>query len=445
MQVGKGVELFCGDCLAILPTFAENSIDSCVTDPPYHLQSIVDRFGANGAKPPKTKQTGVYKRIAKGFMGETWDGGDIAFDPETWKLVLRVMKPGAHLLAFNAARNYHMMATAIEAAGFQIRDCIVWAYAQGMPKSSDIGKQIDRKLGAKREIVGAQPLPGRQLQRMSNPNGEQNWTGIRYGGPVTEEAEEWDDWNVSLKPAIELIALARKPLSEPSIVANVQRWGTGALNIGACRVGEGFKRNTIKDSTLRKRYDDRGSTNFSALPGLGSENGRWPANLIHDGSDEVVGMFPQTRPETERVLRRKDSLCRNTNVNIAGRTNDISGVAYAGGGSAARLFYAAKADKMDRAASDHATVKPVDLMQYLVRLATPPGGTVLDLFAGSGTTGEAAILEGMKAVLIEKQAAFQEDIKRRMRTVNRPFVRRNEIAKRNAELPHNALPRWLRS
>ena len=213
------IELHCGDCLAVLPTLAENSVDSCVTDPPYHLTSIVNRFGADNAAACKVGKTGAYARASAGFMGKKWDGGDIAFRVETWREVFRVLKPGAHLVAFSGTRTYHRMACAIEDAGFEIRDQIQWLYGSGFPKSHDVSKGIDRAAGADRDP-----------DNYSGPNGLNSVYGTNMGGGVTLErgspataaaAAAWEGWGTALKPASEPIVLARKPLSESTVAANV--------------------------------------------------------------------------------------------------------------------------------------------------------------------------------------------------------------------------------
>jgi site-specific DNA-methyltransferase (adenine-specific) len=353
------IELHCGDCLSILPTLAKNSIDACVTDPPYHLISIVKRFGGDGAAPAQFGKDGAYARASAGFMGKQWDGGDIAFRPEVWREVYRVLKPGAHLLAFGGTRTYHRLACAIEDAGFEIRDQLAWVYGQGFPKS--------------RNLDG-----------------------------------DWSGWGTALKPAWEPIVLARKPLVG-TVAENVLKHGTGALNIDGTRIEatESIERlSGINDNVY-------GADNRRSMI-RGSNLGRWPANLIHDGSEEVLAGFPDSNSGSASGYNWDDSV----NDNPAHVSKNIkSGVHFGDSGSAARFFYTAKADKDERLGSKHPTVKPLDLMQYLVRLVCPKGGTVLDPFSGTGTTGEAAFREGMRAILIEREAEYQADIRRRMALV----------------------------
>jgi DNA modification methylase len=332
----------------------------------------------------------------------------VAFDPETWAAVFRVLKPGAHLVAMGGTRTYHRMACAIEDAGFEIRDTISWLYGSGFPKSHDVSKGIDRAAGAEREIVG------------DNGNGRPNRVGLHslalaqaqtIGGivtaPATDAARQWAGFGTALKPACELIVLARKPLSEGTVAANVLRWGTGAINVDGCRVGEGVRRDT---------GDQKGSREFGfgfkeRMIG-GSDLGRWPANVCTDGSDEVTAAFPDAMGHGE--FDRANLTAENQIYGNAPKNRQGIYPASNGGYSTARFFYTAKADADDRLGSKHPTVKPLDLMQWLVRLVTPPKGTCLDPFSGTGTTGEAAWREGMSAVLIEAEPEYQADIRRRM-------------------------------
>lgn len=352
------VTLHAGDSRDVLKTLANNSIDSIVTDPPYALVSIVKRF-ANSPRSERTENTeNPYGRTGRGFMGQRWDNGETAFATEFWAECLRVLKPGGHVVSFSGTRTYHRMACAIEDAGFEVRDQIGWAFGQGFPKSHNAG----------------------------------------------------DGWGTALKPAWEPIMLARKALIG-TVAANVLEHGTGAINIDGCRVGI----DASDDIFAKNPHTVNQATNdiYGAFK-AGSEYkvpaGRWPANIIHDGSEDVIAAFPNT--ETNPGTLRSDA-----------KTGDIAyapirseGTVLSGGdaGSAARFFYTAKADASDRIGSKHPTVKPVDLMQWLVRLVTPKGGLVLDPFAGTGTTGEAAFREGMRSVLIEREEEYQADIRRRM-------------------------------
>jgi DNA modification methylase len=407
------IQLHCGDCLEVMATLAEDSIDSCVCDPPYHLQSIVKRFSDMGPNDKKLTMGRVnpFQRTAVGFMQKKWDGGDIAFNPDVWMQVYRVLKPGAHLLAFGGTRTYHRMACAIEDAGFEIRDTVMWVYGSGFPKSHDVSKGIDRAAGAERNVVGQ-----RKKLESYGPN-EVYGDGPDHDGvqlitaPETAAAREWEGWGTALKPAWEPIVLARKPLSEPTVAANVMKWGTGALNIDATKIPSGTEhmRGTVKytDGGTLASMRNGGKNDFVATD---SPLGRWPANLIHDGSEEVLAGFPDSQNSRSEITSKPGDIYGGG----AGLPSHTGVYDFDDRGSAARFFYTAKADADDRLGSKHPTVKPLDLMQYLVRLVTPPRGTVLDCFAGTGTTGEAAWREGMGAVLIEREAEYQADIRRRM-------------------------------
>lgn len=485
-----------GDSREVLKTLADCSVDSCVCDPPYSLVSIVKRFG-NGQAP--AKGNAAYMRASAGFMGQKWDTGETAHDPEFWREVYRVLKPGAHVVAFGGTRTFHRLVCAIEDAGFEIRDLISWIFGSGFPKSHNAG------------------------------NG----------------------WGTALKPALEPITLARKPLVG-TVAANVQQFGTGAINVDGCRVaGETPLRETTNGS--------EGMFGLGSRLAVGTtDRGRWPANVIHDGSEEVVGAFPESDAGSASGYDWRES--KNDNPTHVTR-NIKSGVHFGDSGSAARFFasfpkdnsvcgqdhasgaesfislsngavvsalsnavaastqrlalneqsflalstsvtaselrlivasvtetiqnlerrfwlglppesitasvghvmcaavpeptgittitlrllksehsvglamfniietsavpgelgsgkrfhYSSKADSDDRIGSKHPTVKPIDLMQYLIRLVTPKGGLVLDPFSGTGVVGEAAYREGMRAILIEREAQYFEDIQRRIR------------------------------
>lgn len=442
------VTLHRGDCLAVLPTLEENSLDGCVCDPPYHLTSIVKRFGAEGAAPCKEGKTGAYARASKGFMGKTWDGGDIAFRPEVWREVFRVLKPGAHLLAFGGTRTYHRMAVAIEDAGFEIRDCIAWLYGSGFPKSHDVSKGIDRLRGAEREVV----QEGKPVKRMI-PGADQHKGGWEKNNgrefvptetrPATDEAAQWQGWGTALKPALEPIVLARKPLSEKSIAANVLEHGTGAINVDGCRVktSDTLNGGAYSPSRTSRAMSPHGKGQRSTVVTASYEQpqGRWPANVIHDGSEEVLEAFPDAPGQQREV---NETFAPKQGTAVYGDYGPRPTVKPRGdSGSSARFFYTAKADADDRLGSKHPTVKPVYLMQYLVRLIVPKGGTVLDLFAGTGTTGEAALRESRKAVLIEREPEYQADIERRMAlALAGPDERARETLKAKGTADYDAGP-----
>lgn len=357
-----------GDSRTVLPTLAANSVDSCVTDPPYALVSIVKRYSKgdarieNSIKLHGSQGVSPYMRAAAGFMGKAWDTGEVAMSAEFWAEVYRVLKPGAFVCAFGASRGYHRMTCAIEDAGFEVRDSLMWLYGTGFPKSH-------------------------------NMDGE------------------WEGWGTALKPAFEPIVLARKPLSEGTVAANVLRWRTGALNIDGCRVEAICRDLRINDGSGNGK-NDFGNKNGGRSAGT-TDLGRWPANVVHDGSSEVVDAFPVTKSGTGAVKRSTGTGYQANAYGKESRSVGTPNIEYGDEGSAARFFYSAKASKADRNGSKHPTVKPIALMQWLCRLVTPPGGVVLDPFAGTGTTGAAAAAEGFDCILIEREAEYLADIQRR--------------------------------
>jgi DNA modification methylase len=405
-----------GDCLDVMRRLIADGVqvDSVVTDPPYHLTSIVKRFGKPGSAECKVGATGAYARSSKGFMGKEWDGGDIAFRAETWELALQLLKPGGHLVAFSGTRTYHRMACAIEDAGFEIRDQLAWCYGSGFPKSHDISKAIEATLAhggsstiqMRKAAMGGDYKPydgaGEFRTGKTRAKNSPNPKGAEFA-PATEAAREWQGWGSALKPAWEPIALARKPLIG-TVAANVLAHGTGALNVDGCRV-EAEPWTHPGSNAVGGVYGD-----FANDAPRQNDKGRWPANLLHDGSPEVLAGFPETGGKLGGGYERAPSESIGTFKTNARTTFDISDA----GGSAARFFYSAKADASDRLGSKHPTVKPTDLMAWLCRLITPPGGTVLDPFAGSGSTGMACLREGFDAILIEREAEYIADIKRRL-------------------------------
>lgn len=571
------IDIRLGDSRDVLKTLADNSIDSVVTDPPYALVSIGKRFGAENAAPAKAGKSGAYQRASAGFMGKTWDTGETAFAVEFWAEVMRVLKPGGHVIAFSGTRTYHRLAVAIEDAGFEIRDMVAWLYGSGFPKSHDVSKGIDKAAGVE---FTASPASGVGFMGPDGPGGYNvTKNQLTRSGEMTTAARQWQGWGTALKPALEPIVLARKPLgtgganvldnverairsagyegeivwkpepanaaanSEPrttlsstqqppaaetsadhadafetasdarqtesgsgpkvgnggpktpsavgktlepqtpgsdvksspltagaasvaesenkpsspsttstvaehstarastaksmpncdgaaspetaidsyagiatglsgsmalvrisrdksgaflwpaglpksvlstslTVAANVLAHGTGALNIDASRIAHNEEcrmmapsQANIDNPSEKHRQAGRRSEVLELKPG-----GRWPANTLHDGSEEVIAAFP---------------------------TDEF-------GSNPSRFFYTAKADATERLGTKHPTVKPTDLMAYLVRLVTPPGGTVLDPFAGSGSTGVACVFEGFNAVLIEREPEYFADIERRI-------------------------------
>lgn len=434
------VTLHGGDCFAVLDALPANSVDSVVTDPPYHLTSIVRRFGAEGAAPAKDYSgaretaTGAYARASRGFMGKTWDGGDIAFRAELWRKVLRVLKPGGHLAAFSGTRTYHRMAVAIEDAGFEIRDQLAWAYGSGFPKSHDVSKAIDKaQIGVVRGRAGRAGRAGNSFGQEYERNPKEP--------AISDDAQAWDGWGTALKPAWEPICLARKPLIG-TVAENVLAHGVGGLNVDGCRIATADDLNGGTYSGSRRLRD--AYTSSDSHPGATPLNrlangagafvpplGRWPANIVHDGSDEVLAGFPETGVSSGGSGPASQNFTSKNGIyGEFGSRQRANAGGLGDSGSAARFFYTAKADADDRLGSKHPTVKPVDLMRWLVRLVTPKGGTVLDCFAGTGTTGHAAFLEGMSAILIEREAEYRADIARRMDLARAgPIARKAAIAK----------------
>lgn len=408
----------------------DNSVDSIVTDPPYELTSA-----RPGGRSPATRG-----KVMKGFMGMEWDGSGIANNPVMWAEALRVLKPGGHLLAFSGSRTYHRMTCAIEDAGFEVRDQIMWVYGSGFPKSLDVSKAIDKAAGAVREMVRVDKIknPPNLVGGVNNGGGGRPWQieaaakgfhEVAGDVPVTDAARQWEGWGTALKPAHEPICVARKPLIG-TVAANVLAHGTGALNIDGCRVGN-----------EERTYEPKGTSASAAMIRVpehragkaGDEvtvSGRWPANLIHSGCPEVLALFPDAKgqqgvaktygsPMGNAVYGAMNHGTKNPQPRIETET------------SAARFFYCAKTSKADRneglsdpgpqfkhgatlrqienvpkAGNSHPTVKPTELMAYLCRLVTPPGGLILDPFMGSGSTGKAAMREGFRFIGCELSAEY---------------------------------------
>jgi DNA modification methylase len=464
VQIGNAT-LHLGDCLDVLKTLPENSIDAIVTDPPYGLS----------------------------FMGQKWDY-DVP-SVEIWTECLRVLKPGGHLLAFAGTRTQHRMAVRIEDAGFEIRDMIAWVYGSGFPKSLDVSKAIDKMDASQEQLArryrftnwirscgvssrqideatgtnmgghyttqASQPaimtrehleacrhlfpdipawveqeadirsvesknfaereVVGLQKNAMSgwNMDGTTKFADRNITTPATEAAKQWEGWGTALKPSLEPVTVARKPLIG-TVADNVLEHGTGGLNIDGCRV-------VMHPGDTKGEFGPRsvglGENNTNGIYGGGfarqdadESKGRWPANLIHDGSEEVLAGFPFTTSGAKNPWVNTSKTKNNSTSigqGIEGKLRDYT--ASASSGSAARFFYTAKASKDDRDEKNtHPTVKPTDLMRHLVRMVTPPGGVVLDCFMGSGSTGKAAALEGFSFIGIERESEFFEIASRRI-------------------------------
>ena len=405
------INLLHGDCLEQMKTLDDNSVDSIVSDPPYGIS----------------------------FMAKKWDY-DVP-SVEVWTEAMRVLKPGGHALIACGTRTQHRMVVNIEDAGFEIRDVVSWIYGSGFPKSLNISKAIDKAAGAEREVVG-QAKSGSSSRAFQS---EAETTSGKHSitAPATEAAKQWDGWGTALKPSSEFFTLCRKPLSEKTIAANVLKWGTGGINIDGCRV-EGSPPSVPNPTTKGGIYGNIGGDKSGRSEMSDNTQGRFPANLIHDGSQEVLDLFP------ESGARKGSNL-----VNSMENSNSIgNGWQHTGGkcesssGSAARFFYCPKASKKDRnegcegmeavevkgngkgslskhgqtgkvnkpivSQNTHPTVKPTALMAYLCRLITPTGGVVLDPYMGSGSTGKAAVQEGFSFVGIELDPDYYEICKARV-------------------------------
>lgn len=451
-----------GDCLEVLKGFAPNSVDAIVCDPPYEI----------------------------GFMGKAFDKSGIAHNVALWRECLRVLKPGGHMLAFGGSRTYHRLACAVEDAGFEIRDQIMWIYGSGFPKSLDVSKAIDKAAGAEREVIETRRVKSGGTEHINRENVKQDFRPGAYQkgenildvtAPATEGAKQWQGWGTALKPAHEPIVVARKPL-EGTVAANVQKWGTGALNIDGCRV-EGVPEPTRFDPSKHNHEGYRMTATGAEVAANASPLGRWPANVIHDGSEEVTSLFPE---QTSGAMTKQYEY-KNTGFSLgapSGSTRQIHdsnsgsaarffyqvrgdepsadrtyedqgstnfamkpGARRLDEGSAARFYYTAKADRTERNAgvenpgpqfehgatlrkientekrgNTHPTVKPVDLMAYLCRLVTPPNGIVLDPFLGSGSTGIAAQREGFEFIGIEINPEYAAIAENRIRGDNPLFA-----------------------
>jgi len=426
------------DCLEWLPTLEAESIDSCVTDPPYGLEFM-------------GKDWDKLSRPKPGNLGGFADGNKPSFERvrkhlpamQSWHFdwateVFRVLKPGAHLLAFGGTRTFHRLVCAIEDAGFEIRDTIAWCYGSGFPKSLDVSKAIDKAAGAEREVVGENlNVANRPSKDGHGFRGDQD---ERLTAPSTPEAIQWDGWGTALKPAMELVCVARKPLSEKTVAANVLRWGTGAINVGGCRIGhtpgdEGAW-GTVNRGDSRGDYGRGWKDEDGQTPGsTRNPSGRWPANLVLD--EDAARVLDETVGETSRGGKPKDRTRDRSTVSLLGNYRpeyEPYEDTRNGGHGPSRFFYCAKASRKEREAgcegteaaysarengfsdkisdtkspraNHHPTVKPLALMRWLCRLVTPPGGIVLDPFAGSGSTLIAAAQEGFRYLGCESDEEY---------------------------------------
>lgn len=425
------MRLIQGDMFSVLPTLEENSIDSVVCDPPYEL----------------------------GIFAKKWDKRGISFRFEAWREVFRVMKPGAYLAVFGGTRTFHRVAVAIEDAGFEVRDTMMWLFSgQSMPKSLNISKALDKAAGAEREVIGTYRVSGNALTPTTLKGGTYGVNApnsaageLPITAPATDLAKQWDGWGTNLKPAYEPIIIARKPL-DGTVIKNVTTWGVGGLNIDASRVAHASEadRAVSEGKNQHTRYsnphsnEDCYSGSFPPRHDYSAAQGRWPANVVlsHDprcrfvGSEEVKGRVINrftdgAKPFGGGAGHEYESVALGNDVvqhwecvdDCPVRLIDAQGGASVAGGAsrfykqvpiereADRFCYTPKASKKERnlgldGPNPHTTVKPQHLMRYLVRMVTPPGGVVLDPFMGSGSTGVACVSEGFDFVGVELEADY---------------------------------------
>jgi len=374
-------KLILGDCLQALKKMKDNSIDAVVTDPPYGLS----------------------------FMGKKWDYDVPSVD--IWAECLRVLKPGGYLLAFAGTRTQHRMAVRIEDAGFEIRDMIAWVYGSGFPKSLDVSKAIDKQAGAEREIVRHKSRPATS-GTMSGSSDTRPWIEksrelgyheVAGKQPVTEEAKQWEGWGTALKPALEPITVARKPLSEKTVAENVLKWGTGGINIDGSRIGTEDKYNAKGMKSLGVMHDDNWVP--KEITQSMHSQGRFPANFIHDGSEEPVSLLGNSA----RFFYCAKSSKSERNEGLEGMEKKEA--PKFSGGDETRPNKNTLRPLME---NHHPTVKPIKLMQYLVNLVSTEGATILDPFCGSGSTGVACRNTNRNFVGIEKDESYFEIAKNRI-------------------------------
>lgn len=412
------IKIMIGDSLERLRELPDDSIDSIVTDPPYGLgkePKIADVLHAWLADQQ-------YHAKGGGFMGNAWDA--YVPGPAIWRECLRVLKPGGHLVSFFGTRTYDVGVMAVRIAGFEVRDQLGWCFSTGFPKSLDISKAIDKSAGAEREVTGRLKGAGAK-DATSFGNGHQS----EYDATAhaTPEAEQWDGWGTALAPSYDPIVLARKPISEKTVAANVLKWGTGAINVDGCRTAGTAGKPGGKIRGKRGAFESQSDADLSLIDAPEPHAlGRWPKNLLIDDSDEVAEMFPVTKGARPFV---GDGRPVDTNQ-VGWSYKRVGSERCDDSGSATRMFpkfprlkYCPKTSGNDRndgldSRSTHPTVKPTELMRWLCRLVTPPGGTVLDPFMGSGSTGRGAVLEGFSFVGCELDPAYAATAEARIREVS---------------------------
>lgn len=374
------------ELLEALSNVPDNSFDGCFCDPPYEI----------------------------GFMGKKWDGSGVAFQVETWSEVLRVLKPGAHLIAFGGTRTYHRLTCAIEDAGFEIRDSLMWVYGSGFPKSLDVSKAITST-----ERTGGSSPRNLRITRMGDdyePTGQENYrAGRMFSSEIehdkrstilSKNGKVWQGYGTALKPAYEPCILARKPI-EGTVAANCVKYGCGGLNIDGCRVPlNGDYKCRANGRPSQTGLGDNYDPNMANQP---DTKGRFPANLIHDGSDEVVGLFPDSKGMSGGGIRKIKSNIMPS-IQVKGESNNTH-LCRCDSGSAARFFYTAKASKKERGErNNHPCVKPLSLCEYLSKLILPPvPSRLLVPFSGSGSEMMGALKAGWGEVVgIEREPEYVE-------------------------------------
>lgn len=409
LYTGQRWALIGGDCRERVSRFAEHRFDAVVTDPPYEL----------------------------GFMGKAWDSSGVAFQAETWAAMLRVLKPGAHLVAFGGSRTFHRIAVAIEDAGFEVRDTLCWLYGTGFPKSLNVGKALDAAAGVERVVTRRARVQDNARPDHIDMDPRSSVDRERRDLPATDAARQWEGWGTALKPGWEPIILARKPL-DGTVAENVQRWGTGALNVDGCRIETTENLNGGAYASQGTTRDDGWGMERGGAGKYVQPAGRWPPNVCLD--EEAAALLDaQSGIGTSRKGKPRVSSAPG---NGWGMTK--TGAEYDDSGGASRFFYCPKASRAERDAgceslrersggeilgreegsagmsspragagrsgrrNHHPTVKPIALMRWLVRLVTPPGGAVLDPFSGSGSTGVAVLEEGFSFCGVEQDAEYLE-------------------------------------
>ena len=456
------MKLICADMLKALAELPENSVDSVITDPPYHLTEV-SRAGSPRNHYEKDSPFARTRIGERGFMGKVWDGGTTSFQPETWAACLRVAKPGAYLFCFGGTRTFHRIACAIEDGGWILLETFCWLYGQGYPKSMNISARMDKQAGVDRPVVGTKVgLPGYSLKHSgkggvysgradgSLDNSEKE---CEITAPVTDEAKLWNGYYTGIKPAFEPITCAMKPLDK-SYLENARKWGVAGFNIDGCRIPSELPEGRLRHGggAWSEKIQQLDPDKRNAIP-----SGRYPANLILD--EEAAALLDaQTgtlKSGTGCVKKQSGKgLGHNNALGAESRPEGTPIPTYGDIGGASRFFYCAKASRAERdfgcedmpvvhntcrpksgdvdgrtiqerlhgrlARNSHPTVKPLSLMQYLCRLSkTPTGGTVLDPFMGSGTTGMAALYEGRDFIGIDNDPHSVDIAQHRIGAVQR--------------------------